>query len=608
MPTLQTPPSQTGINPCLMVNLYAAGRLDLLLDQVVEPWRRGLKQGSLPDLNLWWLRCGTGGEHLKLRVHTENASPSALEAAQQDLEARFQAFFAQNEPIAERPTQGRPLEPADRDEHPDGSLLWLRSAADQAEDSDSAAADSASAPLADSFGSAPLVDDEQWRARLSRALSAGCDLFLQGRLPEDAQSLPFVLRVRGWSLLLQNALDVVCRDEQERQDYLRYHRDTLIRSQVLGRTKSRPKAASFLDRWHRESEGPRAPALEIPTSWADERADAVAAWRQAAQDADQHLRGQDESSALQIDPFVDSLRLPGLFKLLHGMANAFGLNINSEGWILHHRLHSGSNTDSEALDSMVTAPGLEPIRRSEASMLADDEPRFNIDVDYLWLKLIGAGSPEGADFVERYRRSMKPIAEHLRQALGCLRGRKVPEGKEHVDAAHGLWQELKDQPDVYHLVGRFFYGSRSYYDFVTGDLPTAIQALDQAGVEIGEALSRFPYLLPFAPICTDVPLKKARLARDRGQWDEMKVHLDTVRAFASDREPLLQLHDGTEVRHATLVESLAHLPDDDPELGSSLAYLRQPEIRQREADYVVESLYRLSGQILPLPPKIKGKK
>lgn len=580
-------PTMDAVDSPLSVNLYGTGLLDNLLFEVALPWQQEVERAAGSTVELWWLRLGVGGEHLKLRLSVE---ASQRKGAQSQLEGRFHCFFKSREPATERFIEGRPFEPGDREHHLDGTLFWTLSSPSQA------------APLqASLFGSRPLGTDSEWRIALSGALSAGCRFFLT---PSFRQfPISFVYRARCWGILLDQMLKTVLVDDADRETYLRYHRDTLIRSLTLGRTKSRPKAASLLERWRKESETPRAKVLNIPAPWAATREDLLKAWRGRVRLVNERLLSLETKPELRIDPFVEGPRYPGLFKMMHGLANAFGINITSEGWMIDHTLRVAAQQSPTRLDGVVMVPGLDPVRVFEARKLAKPEPRFNIDDDYLWLKLIGETGDEGKDFVVRYRRSMGPIANHLRRALGSLRGRKVEEGKHHVDSAYAMWQSLEDQPDLYHLVGRFYCGSRSYYDFIIGDMDAATARLDQAAVEIRQALSLGSYLFPFAPICADVPLKKARLARDQKRWDEMRSHLELLLEVWMDRKPLIRLNDGTQVTHASAAEVVPHLSDEHPELGSSVAYLRRPEVRRREGRYVVEALYRQADSTISLPRK-----
>lgn len=230
-----------------------------------------------------------------------------------------------------------------------------------------------------------------------------------------------------------------------------------------------------------------------------------------------------------------------------------------------------------------------------------DAPAFNVEEDYDWLGLVAASGLEGERWAASYRILRGNTVDDLRQSLQALRQRRIDEGYRLLTRAFAAWQPLAAvKPDVYWVVGRFFWGTLAYYYYCNDDFAGADQALGTAGRSIRMAVEQSFYLLPFAVVLVDINLKQAQTARVRWDWTTMKERLSSVEEIMTDRKPLLVLNDGTAVFHHTIGQSFdpCSLP---PRLANAARYLFDESLRLQCFERSRDSLYALPDLLLPFP-------
>lgn len=351
-------------DPGLSANLYAAGLLDAALLQVVAPaWRRHRRRSPDCPHHLWTLRYSRGGEHLKIRIHGPEAhqagdaargcSLAGFRAGIEEHTARWLERLGPVQDDAPRPERqdAPPLDAEDEDEPPpDRTLLWTRYRR---------------SPVV--LGPPPLCDDDRHAALLTRCLARGLELLLSQVEGGDDPAAELGFNTRHTFLLQALVPALGHLESDQRQAYLAYHRNWLIRFPLLKvsggpdraqgvlaqmeekveamGSSTEPLRRTAIDHWDsppaeggeprrddRRGEGPRNGGGASPGD-----APPFQAWSAAVAELLARGRELGETVEGRVDPYAPAITFPVLFKALHGLANQLGLNAVNEAFA-HHLL------------------------------------------------------------------------------------------------------------------------------------------------------------------------------------------------------------------------------------------------------------------------------
>jgi hypothetical protein len=311
-------PTAAWADPDVTLSVYCSGRLDDVIRGGLQPFLHHLEaRGGRDGAYLWFLRYARDGEHLKVRLHGPEAT---REARRQLLDEDLRSFLRGLE-AATGASPARLLEPGspaiDEDEgsgeRRDRSLVWTAYRRSHL-----------------SFGGGPFLQEGRYLELFTRCLGAGCEMVIEALANDQDAAVSHLARFETHLGLLRGALQGLAFEEERRRSYLLYHRDGLIRHLVSKSPAPAALARTLLDRCDSqleqldEEEG-RPTAARGGRRWA---ASVRELFEQAAR------LGRD--STYRIDPFAEEAAFPPLFKVLHGVANALGLNPLNETLAVHH--------------------------------------------------------------------------------------------------------------------------------------------------------------------------------------------------------------------------------------------------------------------------------
>lgn len=227
---------------------------------------------------------------------------------------------------------------------------------------------------------------------------------------------------------------------------------------------------------------------------------------------------------------------------------------------------------------------------------------FVFERDYDWKGLVVAMGPEGHRWVDIYIREAGGIRSILSDSAAAIRHERFDQSLAFLEKAESERRKLeRDQPSLFHVIGRFYFGGLAYHHFRREDFDRADQAMIGAQESIRSALELEPCLLPFAAITLDIPMKRARIARARLRWVEMREHSAALREAASDRKPLCTLFGRKPVYHSTIAGRLAVQPDIEEKLIPAIRYLEDKNLREEISAQLVGRLYLLPGLLIDYP-------
>ena len=581
-------------DPILAANLYCRGHLDEVLHRLVWPfWRRIRERREGVGGYLWAVRSPRRGEHFKIRLH---GPEKCREPWRLRLAEAADEFFAGRVAVAGS-ASGETLTPVideadrSRQDQEDQRLVFTEQRR--------------SAVI---LGPGAEHDDT-YAAHLSACLGFGGEWACNTPELDGNGRYPYAHRQAALLRVWISALAVGFETARQRREYLAYHRDWAVRYHCLGAGEGDARAARLLQRYAQKADsipGVLASLRETSQQVLGNEAEAAGdelenAWRRSLGELLARVSGRSDFPSFE--PFAEDVRFPVLLKVLHLLSNLVGLNLAQEGSVVHLLLQASFGGSAS---SFVLMPGSEarspakPAGRAPATIEGGEKtPSFNFEKQYSWVEMIASSGEAGQLWQRSYEEYGHPVRNAISEALVALRSRRLEDGRRCLEQAEAKRQALlQDHPTVYHVVGRFFFGSLAFYHFHRAEFDQVDRALDFAAEAIVSAVALASYLLPFAALATDIPLKRTRIARDRRQWQDMQRHGAEFRAMMNDREPLCRLADGRVIGFQTIADHVRSISGLAPQLHPALAFLTDLELRHRVGEGFIERLYRLPGLMI----------
>jgi hypothetical protein len=316
--------SPNSADPILTANIYASGLVDNLLQQGIVPFWRDV-QGARPDGGCWFwiMRYARGGEHLKIRVHGERAGADSLRPL---LYGHLERWMekARTYPAANLRVNNPKAPPIDAEDKAEANF------ADRTFVATTYGRSYVSLPAS------PWLEDKNFVALACRCLAATTGVFLaavdeHGELSDGSKQ----------SLLAKSLISALgasgLGDRTSATEYLAFHRDWLLRFFIPESSKELEIRAHF-DAQASSSTARTRLAQLSDEKWARNNSGQEAEpWLRTFAALSAYTQSFAGSGAHQIDPFTTNVNFPPLFKMLHGMANQFGVTPLHEAYV-HHLL------------------------------------------------------------------------------------------------------------------------------------------------------------------------------------------------------------------------------------------------------------------------------
>jgi hypothetical protein len=226
-----------------------------------------------------------------------------------------------------------------------------------------------------------------------------------------------------------------------------------------------------------------------------------------------------------------------------------------------------------------------------------------------WLHFASLSGERGRLWVEEFRRPESfGIIGTAGSALPLLHRRErrqIEQGRRLLEEAETRLSFLRNQgtrPSILAALDQIYYPLLAYYHYATEELALAGQDLDRADQAIGAAVELEPFLLPLAFRCSEFELHRARIARNRRRWEEMRLHLDRALGMVvHESHPLCVRPDGTGVTLTEVKAFFRDLPRTDADMETFARQLTDDAARHRLFDRFVLGIYTLPGFVIPYP-------
>lgn len=217
-----------------------------------------------------------------------------------------------------------------------------------------------------------------------------------------------------------------------------------------------------------------------------------------------------------------------------------------------------------------------------------------------WLHYIRKAGDDGRHWADAYSR-YRHVAHLCDEALTLLRRRKASQGLAVLQEAGRERDAMNGaEPSICAVMDRWYYGVLGYYLYTVDAFDDADRVMRQAADSVADAVAREPFLLPLAYHCHEFYLHRARIARNRMHWAEMREYVDEVRGMMEGRVPLCTRPDGTPVVIGdvqSFYRSLA--PMTEAERSGCRTLLDENGELMRGFDRFVRVMYQLPWAVIP---------
>ncbi len=388
------------------------------------------------------------------------------------------------------------------------------------------------------------------------------------------------LRLRSFLQLVITGLATVFPQRSSWIGYLAYYRDSVLRDLVLRRSLAHPKIEQLLQRYDDQAAAWRPKGLaqlqHLFTLATDENA--AEADLEAFRKHLRHLATLAERETGKSDPYAASAIDGLLSRVFQHAASQAGLRQLDEGFALHLLLLA-----LEASDEARTCSLLPPELSRNEIVLDHDPGTIDFERTYSWLALIAATGEQGRAWSASYAANVEPVSSKVKAGIQAIRRKNLEEGEKLLAQAEAelavIAKGEHGENGSAQVVARFYHGAVAFLHYHRGDFASAWSSLDEATATVGAAIEKHRFLIAFSIVSLDIPLKKARLSRDSGQWDKMHQELAALYELLLDERPVLA-SEGFEVRLSDIMRAYEGVAEDE-KTGPSLHYLRDPVFRQR---------------------------
>ncbi|HEY3571444.1 MAG TPA: hypothetical protein VGP73_26190 [Thermoanaerobaculia bacterium] len=221
-----------------------------------------------------------------------------------------------------------------------------------------------------------------------------------------------------------------------------------------------------------------------------------------------------------------------------------------------------------------------------------------------WLHFVALSGEEGRDWAESFRQpGNSAVTRAAVASLGRLHRRSFAEGLALLEEAEAGLEAVRAtaEASIVLALESIYFPLRAYYEYCVEAWDEALASLDRSDRTVAAAIARRPFLMPIAYRCSEFQLHRARIARNRGRWSEMRRQIDLAWEMMEGRQPLCERPDGGRVTVADLVAFFGSLPVADPVAAEYLRGLTDVEMRRELFDRFVSRIYALPGFVIPCP-------
>ncbi|MEM1178512.1 MAG: hypothetical protein AAGM22_09215 [Acidobacteriota bacterium] len=243
----------------------------------------------------------------------------------------------------------------------------------------------------------------------------------------------------------------------------------------------------------------------------------------------------------------------------------------------------------------MTAPATIPAAASPAT----DPRHATLEDSWLFLHAATLAGEEGRAWADAFTRG--PYLEGLTRVqavLVTLRKGDFEAGRREVQDLEKELDHVDVDPSHRLVFERFYSGALAYLRFIERDFDGAVAALERGENAAVEVMDQHPFLVSLAIVFSDFTVQRARVARNRRDWDRLRELLETARGMVTGRRPLCTLSNGEPIfsKHlATFFDEIAVSQQD----RLSVEKFKNPEVLWGRLETQVYQIPVPSGFVVP---------
>jgi hypothetical protein len=217
-----------------------------------------------------------------------------------------------------------------------------------------------------------------------------------------------------------------------------------------------------------------------------------------------------------------------------------------------------------------------------------------------WYDLVELSGEDGCRWMAGYRR-YRHLTGAIANSLPAMRKGDFATGERLLASAwDGLCTEEFEDPTMRAVAERWYYGALGYALYRREAFDEADEVMARAHDVVAAALGRWDFLLIMADEAVDLRMHRARIARNRGRWDEMRRHFDAAWAMREGQVPYHVLPDGTRIGAAEVRAFVNRLPVPGG-AGLVMPHLQDPAQARRDFERFVRDIVRIPGFVVHQP-------
>jgi hypothetical protein len=213
-----------------------------------------------------------------------------------------------------------------------------------------------------------------------------------------------------------------------------------------------------------------------------------------------------------------------------------------------------------------------------------------------WYDVVELTGPEGRQWMTEYR-LYKGIVRDIADSLVANRKGDLAGGTALLErAAYDLDAAGIGDPTIRAVLDRWYFGALGFSQYRRGMYAEADATMAIGQEVVMGALGRW-FLVFLADETVDFYMHRARVARCREHWDEMRTFMGIARAMREGTRPYHVLHDGTSIGVAQVRDFFASL--EVPEGAKMIApHLEDAETGWRDWELTAREIVRIPGFVI----------
>jgi hypothetical protein len=176
-----------------------------------------------------------------------------------------------------------------------------------------------------------------------------------------------------------------------------------------------------------------------------------------------------------------------------------------------------------------------------------------------WYDIVRLAGEGGCRWMERYN-GHRELTRMIADSLPVLRRGDLLAGERMLARAGEILAEAHfDDPSIRVVAERWYYGAVGYCLYVRRDFDAADAAMARAHEVVAGVLDR-EFLIFLADEAVDFRMHRARIARERQRWRELRDHIEVARCMRLGEIPYYTLPSGRTVQITDVRAFLNRLP------------------------------------------------